>query len=273
MRSGVSFPSVAAEAVYTSVTGAMDANFPIANLSDLKAIRRVARRSSNTGWDFTFLLAASRSVQLVALCQHNASAAETVRVRLFSDNNPDPVGNAAHIVYDSTAVLVWPTGSSPSPLNRWVRPIVLPAAVNALSGHISLSSRAGTDGLAWEIGGVEISGWWEWKDVSVPRELGIISGAQAVDVGGGVSHMTTTWSPKRWAGVRNVVDQSEVETTALDFMREKGRGHPFVFVYDADDATTWNREVMLVCNQTLPPAKLDQTVSGQVAYEFREHLG
>lgn len=154
-----------------------------------------------------------------------------------------------------------------------VRPVVLAAPVNAIAGRLTLYDRAPLDNVAWEIGGVEMGGWWEWQDVEVPRERGRGGSAIEQDLGGGVTHVTKQWLPRTWRGERGVVDQSEVETTALDFQLEKRKTRPFVFVHDYDDPSTWPRESLLVTNQSLLPSQIFNFDVGRVGFDFLEHLG
>lgn len=268
MKSGVSFPSYASLATLAVVTGTLNASYPLSNLSNLKNIRKVAKTSTTGVLAFTFVLPAAVSIQFLALVHHNAAGAETVRIRLFSDNNPDPVGNAGAIVHDSTAVAMFPSGAAASSDYPQNRPYRLSAAVTARSGRIDLSSHASN----WQIGGLEIGGWWEFQDVQVPRSLGLQSNDAVVDQGGNIEDVTQMWSPRR-VGIQRLVLQSENETTMMDFQLEKKTSNPFMWVWDMDDPSTWPREAMLVTNYTLPGAPSGDHPSGRQSFDFIEHLG
>lgn len=269
MKSGVSFPSYASLPAFAMVSGSADASYPVQNLSDLKRIRRIFKAGATGAVSFTFILPAAASIQFLGLMDHNGAAGSTVRYRLFSDNNPDPVGNAGAIVHDSTAVGIFPTGSAPSTLWAQNRPYKITAAVTARSCRIDLSAHASK----WEIGGLEIAGWWEWTDVAVPREFGVSPTDVVVDLGANIQETRSQWSPRTVIVQRSVVTQTENETTAQDFMLEKQLSKPFVWVWDYDDATTWPREVILVTNASMPRNPQNTYPAGSQSFAFLEHLG
>lgn len=267
MESGVSFPSYASEAVWTVASGGFSSDFPIANLSDLKAIRRVAKAGGGAQ-EIDFVLPAGRELEFIALVHHNGSATDTFRVRLFSDDDPDPVGNAGAIVYDSGAIAMFPAGDNDA---GWS--LCAPHrfdAVTAQSGRISLSTRSSG---SWTIGGVEISGWWAWNDVEVDRGLGIVPRSVVTQQAAGVDHMTRVWAPRSWDGSRGIIDQAEVDTTLLDFQRATGFEEPFIFAWDVEDSSTWVRECFLATNERLGLGQVLFDGVGAFDFAFLEHLG
>lgn len=268
MRSGASFPSYASQAVWAQVTGAWSGSFPVANLADLRKIRSVAKATDAAARAFTMILPAVQSIQFLALVHHNGVAGTTVRLRLFSDNNPDPVGNAGAIVHDSGVVPMFPIGSAPSSLYPQIRPYRLENAVNARSCRIDLSANL----KPWVIGGVELGGFYEWTDVAVPRDFGIRDKSAKMELPDSVNHVMGVWSPRIFAGSREVVDVAEIETTALDFQLEKKTSYPFVYATDLDDTSTWPREVIFVHNNSLPPPTSLLHPSGRMSFDFEEWL-
>lgn len=268
VRAGVSFPSYADKAAYAMVSGAADVDYPVANLGDFSSVRRLFKAAATGAVSFTAILPAAQLLRMIGLAHHNASAAETVRIRLFSDNNPDPTGNPGAIVHDSGAVAMFPAGAAPSARYAQVRPYILNVPVTARSMRIDLSANA----APWQIGMLEIANWWEWSDVSVSREFGLdnqdVVYSQPLDV----DHVTSVWSPRTIRGAREVIDQSEVHTTALDFINEKMMDRPFVWLWDYGDPATWVREAIVVVNADLPPPVANDYPSGSFTFSFGEFM-
>lgn len=272
MKSGVIYPGYGSEATMTQVTGACTANYPLSNLPDLKNIRAIAQASTTGQQVFTFSLTAARTVQALALAHHNAPLGATFQVWLFNDNNPDPATNPGGIVYNSGAtVAIWPTDPG-TILFPAVRPIVLTASVSCRSGRIQLNSRAALDAVAWELGAIEVGGWWEWKDVQVDRELGLKNTDNVLDLSNSVQQGQSQWAPRTWRGSREIVTQTEVEGTALDFQRERGLTNPFVWLWDYDDSATWARECMVARNNRLIPPVNQNYNASRLTFDFLEHL-
>ncbi len=268
MRSGVSFPSYAGQGTWSAGTATtFDADYPVTNLSDLKRITRKAKVAGATTYAFFNLtFAAFRTINFCAMLNHNIVAPTKWRMRFYAE----AVANIANTpLLDTGLIDVWPSGSAPISGLPAVTPFVFPASASVRTGILAVEIAAGLP----EIGGFECGGWWEWTDVAVPRELGISGNGTQEDMGGGVVHAMKEWSPRLIKGTRSVVDQSEIETTALDFQREKRLSQPFVFLTDFDDPTTWPREAVLVKNVTIPPSQIFDVDVGRFAFEFREHIG
>lgn len=262
MKSGVSFPTYTAEATFAVVSGAVHADYPIQNLGDTYRIRKVAKATGAGALSFTFVLSAARLVHLFTLLHHNGGVGDTARLRLYSD-----AGLTAQ-VHDTGALPLFPPGSSPSTLYPQNWPHKLPNDIFARAGRIDLSAHA----TGWVLGGFNISDWWEWTDITVPREFGVKPNDSGVDQPFASPHTTSVWSPRIISGNRSNVDQSEIETTAYDFFLEKKTHNPFVWIWDYDDVTTWAREVILVRNAALPPPKALSYPSGSFSFSFQEHL-
>lgn len=263
MKSGVSFPSYAADPAYAMITGTADASYPVANLSDLYNIRTVFKAGATGAIAFSFIFPANRTIQFLALLHHNGPAAATVRYRLFSDNNPDPVGNAAHQIADSGALTL-----QTSTLFPQCFPYKMTAALAVRSGRVDLSANS----VAWVIGALELSGWWEWTDVAVSRQFGLKAQDAVAAVPFGVEHAMSQFNPRTVSGTREIVDQSENLTTALDFQLEKKTSKPFVWCWDVADSATYARECILVRNaQLVSPLQLDYP-AGKQSFIFSEHL-
>jgi hypothetical protein len=269
--SGVSYLPVSASAVWASAE-AWSADHPVTALSDLINIREIAQATDSGQRTLTFVLPAAVSIQFIAMIHHNGVSGTRWRIRLFSDDDPDIVGNAGAIVDDSGILQVWP--SDPGELlYPSTRPHLFEAPVTARSGHITLYSRASIDNQPWEIGGFEIAQWWPWTDVEVPRERGMSNTDVVSEQPDSVDHVMKQWAPRIWSGSRGVVDQAELETTAIDFMRDRGLTKPFVFVWNINDPATWLREAMLVRNTKAPPAVFQLLDIGRIDFKFTEHLG
>lgn len=269
MTAGVSFPSYIRQATWAQVTGGWNASYPLANLGDLKRIRRVAKASGTGVRVFTFTFPAGVPLQFFSMLHHNGLAGATVRYRLFSDTNPDPVGNVANMIHDSGLKQLFPAGSSPSSDYPQCHPYLLSAPLTVRSGRIDLSSHLSG---GWEIGGFELSGFWSWPDVTVPREFGVQPADIVSELPDNIDHGMKIWSPRVVAGSRGGVEQTEL-TTLLDFQREKGLFTPFVWVGDYDDVTTWPREVFPVTQNRFLPGGAVQYPLARIGFDFGEHLG
>lgn len=263
MKSGVSYPSYAADPTYAMVTGTADASYPVANLTDLYNIRTVFKAGASGAIAFTFIFPANRTIQMIGLLHHNGPAAATVRYRLFSDNNPDPVGNPTHQILDSGALTLQTSALFPQCF-----PYRMSAATAVRSGRVDLSANA----LPWIIGAMELAGWWEWTDVSVPRELGLRNHDSVVAQPFGVDHAMSQFAPRSLVGTRDLTDQSENLTTALDFQLATKTSKPFLWVWDASDPATFARECFLARNAAINPPVQNAFPSGRQSVSLVEHL-
>lgn len=261
MRAGVSFPSYAADPTYAMVAGTANASYPVQNLSDLYNIRTPFQSNGIGNVSFSFVFTATKSLQLLALLHHNGTAGSTIRWRLYSD------AAMTAQVYDSSALPLFPTGSAPSSLYPQCFPLKI-GATSARAGRVDL---AGNDS-AWSVGAVELSGWWEWTDVAVPRSLGVQNSDIVAQQPFGVDHTMGQFAPRIVQGTRELTDQSENSTTALDFQLEKKTSRPFVFCTDVSDPTTYPRECLLVRNARLLPPTMTDYPSGKQGFQFLEHV-
>lgn len=273
MRTAVSINSVAALATFAMVAGSVaNASYPVQNLADLQRIKRPFQANAVGATSFTFTLPAIKPVQFLALIRlAGAAAGNTVRIRLWSDNNPDPVGNAAHIVHDSTAISVIPGGGPPYGLDDiWpmIFPYALPASVNAQSGRVDLSASAGT----WQIGGLEISGLWAWTDSSFDRENSQANRDVITELPFNSDAPTQAWSPRTVKLARSLVDQSEARTTAMDFFGQTKMYQPFVYCWDVDDSATYPRECILMRNATINGPQMLDNPGAKLEFDFVEHM-
>ena len=270
MRGGFSFPSYAALPTWTFQTagGVADANFPLANLTDLRNIRRIFKTTGPT-CKLQFNLPSAVSIGFVAVVHHNSDAGDTVRLRLWSDNNPDPVGNLGNMVYDSGTISMFPGASDQIALYPQSFPILVAGAPSSQSGLVNFSSNAaGT----WQIGGIEISGWYQQDGISVQRTFGLKSNDVVSPQPFGVQHVERTFSPRILSFSRDMTDQSENATTAADFQLEKTTSSPFVWVSDIDDVDTYQREVILMRNAKLTAPLMLAYPTGKLIFDLIEHL-
>lgn len=260
IRSGVCFPSYGRSAVFTSAD-AWDSDYPVSALSLLDRIRRVAVRTGPGTTVIDFLLPAAKTVDFLALIHHNAEAAAAMTVQLSS--GADPALNVVHLA----STTVW-AGAAQVEGYPTLRPYRLAAPVTVRSGRVTLSGN--TD--PWQIGAIEIGKWWSWLDVGVDRGIGVNSRSSSVALADGVDHVTQQWAPRIATGSRDVVDQSEVDQTLLDFHMARGRREAFVWAWDVDDPATWSRQAFLAKNASLPPGTVTDYDIGRMSYDFVEHL-
>jgi|SRR5882762_7166833 len=271
MRSGVSFPSYATLPTWTlqATHGTADADYPLANLTDLVNIREIFKTTTGACW-LQFNLAAAQVLQFLAIAHHNGDAGDTVRVQLWSDNNPDPVGNLANRVYDSGTISLFPGASDQIALYPQVFPLLFSTAgLSIQSGLVNLSGNAAG---SWQIGAIELAGWYQMDGTSISRSFGLKANDQVSAQPFGTDHVQAQFNPRIIGLTREMTDQSENATTAVDFQLEKRTDYPFVWVNDIDDADTYQREAILVRNSKLTPPKMSAYPVGKLAFDFQEHL-
>lgn len=273
MRTALSINSVASLATFAMVAGsAANASYPVQNLADLQRIKRPFQANAVGASSFTFTLPALKPVQFLSLVRiAGAAPGNTVRFRLWSDNNPDPVGNAAHIIHDSTALPIIPGGGAPYGLeDMWppIFPYALGASVNAQSGRIDLSASAGN----WQIGGMEISGLWAWTDSAVNRENSQDNRDVVTELPFNSDAPTQMWSPRTVKLSRSLVDQSEARTTAMDFFGQTRMYQPFVYCWDIDDSATYQRECVLMRNASIAGPQMLDNPGAKLEFDFVEHM-
>ena len=252
MKTGIIFPSYSAETVFSALSGAWTAAYPLANVGDVIRPSNLARAAATGFRAIGGVLPQTRSIQAFALIGHNYLAgAATARLRFFSGVGNDPVADAATIVYDSLAQLIWPGGAVGLEGYRSIRPFILPAAVNARSFYISIDSL----GVPLELQAIELGAFWSWPNVGYGRELGVQPADRRIGLAGGAS-----WAPAAPSGPRivrgqiNMMAVTESSTTGMDAQKGLDIQKPFVWAEDYDDASTWARKCLLVRNEEVPPA-------------------
>lgn len=267
MAVGVGFPSYIDGATIALVTGTAAASYPVSNLNDILKAKNPFRSSASAAQAFTYVLAAAESTQFVALVNHNLPTGSTMRVRLFSDNNPDPVGNPGAIVYDSGTINVWTSGS-PSTGFSTCRPIVLSAAVSARSGYINVTPASGIV----EIGALEVAGWWDWPGIAPGVELGLMQDEDFLGLAGGADDPGINSNTPRVAnGEISYLALGTAVNTALDFQKTNGKQRPFVFVVDSTTGSSWARQCYLAVNADVPPLAGKLYRHDTFQFRFREY--
>lgn len=258
MKSGVCFPSYGRDVVWAKTAGvAWSADYPATNLSLLEDLRRVATASVGAT-TVVGTLPVNQTIDFIALIHHNLPPATAMTITVYSDT-----GLTTSVFTSSVTIPAAVDGGYPL-----VRPIRLPASVSARAIKIEFPST----GAEIEVGAIEVGLFWEWTDVDVGREIGIVSNASSAPIGGGVTHVTRQWAPRYVTGSRKFVDVVEVEEKLLDFQRANGLWRTFVWAWDLDDPATWARECMAVTNDSLPAGTRDGYVHGALPFAFREQL-
>jgi hypothetical protein len=84
------------------------------------------------------------------------------------------------------------------------------------------------------------------------RELGLSARPERYSLIGGADGASADWAPRTVSGQIDFLSTDVSMTTALDFQKAHGKQKPFVFVPDADDATTWARQCFLARNTDVP---------------------
>jgi hypothetical protein len=264
MRTGVGFPSYGSLGLpWTAVTGAWSAGYPLSNVADLINLRRPGVASAAGARSISFILPASGLIGMVALIHHTLVAGDTVRVRLYSNNNP-VASNTANLVSDSTTIV-----PALSPYYPALLPVVPGAAITAMSGLIDI-----TTSQTVQIGAVEVAGFYNWYDTDRSRTFGFDTQDQRLAQPGGIDANMRQWSPRVIQGKRTLVSRTtELDTTWIDFQATMRLAQPFVWLWNADDTTTWPREAFMAKNQPLANAVATADPAGVLTFNFEEHLG
>lgn len=262
IRSGVGFPSYTRAGVWSSTSG-WAASYPVTNVANLEEVRRVAVHGATGAANLKMVLPEAVPLDFIAFIHHNAPAAATFRVRLSAGIDPT-VGT----LYDSGQQPFWPTGV-PNEDYPPVRPFLFPLGVTARSIQIDLSTNA----EPWELGGVEVAQFWHWPDINVDRAIGMDGRSITKESGGGISYVTDQFAARIANGKRAVIDQSEADTTLLDFQRFTGRHRAFVWAWNMNSPASWIRESFLAMNRSLPGGVVTDHLVAAMRYDFREHLG
>lgn len=243
MTAGVSIDSYSEGAVWTSITGTWDTNYPITNLGDLprpSAVSRVVPVSGAIA--IKGVLAAAAPVGIVALVHHTMAADAQMRVRLYSDD-----AQTAQVL-DSGTIAVWPTGSAPVTNFLAVRPYI-PTLTTAKSIRIDLTSISGTI----DIGAIEVANFWNWAGVSNGSTIGFDVRAPAMAFAGGASQGVEQFMPRIYSGQIDYVKLADAASNGIDFQKLKGTSYPFVVVDDYEDAPAWLHGCFFARNSDVPP--------------------
>lgn len=241
MRPGVTTFSYAPDAVFSVVTGSVDANYALANLGDLLLPSMPARITPSGGViAFTAVLPAAQSIQAVVLGRHTLLAGATVRIRLYSD-----AGATTLVTGGDSGVVAIPT---PVAGYRQCVPFVMAAAQAVRAVRIDVAS-AGSSPI--DIGWLEIAGWWNWGRLTPTADIGQTAQAPSTPLlGGGERGRRSDWATTYSGQVEFIEDGL---TAGLDFQKNRNLGRPHVFCEDADDPTTWPRTTFLALNKDLTP--------------------
>lgn len=231
-RSLVGFPSHVASATLAMISGAADADYPVANLADLKRIRRPLQTTGAGAIAVSAVLPAAQSVEFLALCHHNATAGATYRFRSYSDA-------AMTTLVDDSGTLTFPTVDDAA--FKIVTPYVLPSPMTVRAVRVDLSDI----GAAWQIGGLEIAGLIAW-DAVTKREIGLQSAEQITRFPEGGTMGTRAFSPRVITSGREYRSYTADGFAILDLAKTMGRSEPFVWVRAYEDPASWNREAVLV---------------------------
>ena len=245
---GVSWDSVSPTTTFTGVVGTWSTDYPASNLADLRQITKVARVTHGGNSAFTFLLASQVPIQFIGLVRHNMNALYTMRIRLYTDTNPDP-SNTGALVHDSGAVSMWPGGGAPVTGYPATRPYVLPDPLTIRSGRVDF---AGPSAIL-EFGGLEIAKWWAWPGLQPGKEFGFKTRSSPIDLLGAGAEPVEGGAPRILNG-QQLFPMAVAATTGLDFQEAQRRGKPFVYVQEYLVPASWARTVMLATNAELPPS-------------------
>lgn len=259
--SGVSDSNVTAPTI-TLLTGSADANYGVANLSDLLVPTKVARITPAGGViAFKVVMAADHAAQMAALVNHTLPTDATVRVRFYSD------AGASVLV---TGGDLGPT-TIPDPVDGYAQtfPAVMAAAQTVRAVRIDIAS-AGSDPI--DFGGCEVAQWWELGGLTNSADVGFEDGAEDLQLMGGGAWGRQEYHPNLYSGEVAYMDSALSLTMGLSFLKNKALARPFVFVEDYADPASWPRTCYLASNADLPPFVAQLFDRDHVQLRLREHV-
>lgn len=249
MKSGVSTGHVGTTASWALTSGTPDADYPVANVADLSEPRRICKASGSVV--ITATLTGRSRVRFIGLLHHNAAGASMV-VKLYDD-----IG-----LFHTSPSITLNDGDGLYPA---CTPYLLDAAVAATKVRLELSSGS------WEIGAIDIADAWVFEDVQVEREIGFDLRDDVTEDVDGVDFVTQNWSPRTVVATR-LINVVEEETIALDFQNEHGGDTVFVWFWDYDDPTTWDRQVFPCRDVQMTPLQKIAHPAGTVRFGVEEAL-
>lgn len=257
-RSLISYPSHLSGATMAMITGSADASYPVSNLADLKRIRRVFKASASGAIAFKATLSADQSVEFVALVHHNATDGATYQIRCYSDTG------LSSLVDDSGTLSFSIDSAAQFPA---VTPYALPSAQTVRAVRVDLSDI----GVAWQIGGLEVSGLWDFEPVA-KRELGLKTNDEVTQHTEGAVHATRMFSPRLITSGREYVTHSSEGWNALDLFNAMGRSEPFVWTRSYEEGGSWQREAALVRFRSAPRVSRGPGTLASFDLPLEEHL-
>lgn len=246
MKSGVSFP-VQTGLSFSLSGGSAVTGYPVQNLADLFSIRTIFKAAAG-GVTIAYSLPAAAAVSFLGIAHHNAEAGATYRHQIGGFDSGTLAFPARGLFQPCTPTVFTP--------------------VTASSGTLTLSSHS----TGWRIGGLVVGTFFDWSGVSVPREIGLKPNDVIIQTIDGADHGMTQFKPRLFSGQRETLDADTEELELLRFQRRMGISKPFMWVWDADDNTTWDRECALVRNDALPSFRRREYPAGDFSFRFIEHL-
>lgn len=255
---GASYPIHSTAGVFAMLSGSADADYPVTNLADPKAIVTPFVASASGAISFKVTLPANKTTEFLALARHNGIDGATYRFRSYSDT-----GMTA--LMDDSTVLAF-TGLAGSQFKP-TTPYRFATPQSARAVRVDLSDI----GVPWKIGAMIVAGFWDLTHHDA-RALGIRSRDGVNDVGDGVRRGTRQFSPRGYTLGNGLIDWTTDGRSFHDFHRDMKLSEPFVWVRDLGDAATWPRECDLVRNQSRPAMGKNANIYGSLALDMIEHL-
>lgn len=263
MTPGVSTLSIASQGTWALFTGTGDANYPVANLTDLVRPSNVCRITPAAGAiNIRITFPSSLSMQFLALVNHTLPAGATVRIRPTTGTN-----GSGTVLFDSGAIAVWASGA---PLSGFkpTFPYLGPSLVSARSVQLDFAS-AGSSPV--EFGAIEVGQWMPWN-IGEGIEVGFETRAADVTLVGGGAEAGDMPMARIANGQIDKLSLSTLYPQFLDFQKAQGKNKPFVYVEDLDDATTFARRCFLARNTDLPPLVGALYRSDRFQFRLREQM-
>lgn len=266
MRTGIGYPSMTSEAVWSAQYGVWQDNYPPSALGDLQRPSKPARITNNSPIDVKAVFPTARPVQLFALVDHNLPVGSNVLIQAYSNTSPD--GSAAGLVLEQ-AFEAWPAGTAPVEGRRSIRPLILSAPVTIRSLRIIFVPTVAHPTIS--IGAIEVSGFWEWAGISPGKELLFESKEPASKIVGGMEVVRPGRVQRQVNGQIDYVKVGGKTNTVLDFQRDMDLDRPFIFAPDFDDPASWSRHCFLAKNLQVPPLTGALYKHDRFVFRFGEH--
>jgi len=228
----------------TVTTGNEETTLPASNVQSMQPSKRW-RTTNNTNCWIQFDFGAAVALDFVAVCSHNGSAADTLRVRASADSTPTTSPD-----YDSSTQNLYPSATKPtwpSWRTHWDSHYVFASTQTWRYWRIDFA----VAGSYWEAGRI-ILGLRTQLNLQYPFSRGHVPSDVVEITPSGGTLTDGRGRPRAWSFPVDLYEES-AEMAIDEIDAERGIGDD-VYVCEDPDATTYlHRKTMLAVIKTISP--------------------